>query len=227
MNFKLVYLRTWLIIKRKQILNLFPSSSKSFTKFAIVCAPRSGSTWLHTLLNSHSQIISYGETLREHYKDNPGKQLASLDELVFHPHHASIQAVGLKLFYEYENDEVYQQSFNEVIADKSICIIHLIREDKIAQFKSLKRAEASQVWSSGKRKDKQQDIIIDPLELEAYKNNLIQKEHQIDTLFQHHPVLKIKYEDLCADNKKMCAKIQTFINVTPKNLFSLLKRQSG
>ena len=144
MNSNLLHLHTWLIIKRKQLLNFFPGKGRHFTKFVIVCAPRSGSTWLHTLLNSHAQIFSYGEILRETCEVNPQKQLPSLEELVFYPHHASIQAVGLKVFYEYKTNEPFRRSFQDIAADPSVCIIHLIREDKAAQFKSLKQAEATQ-----------------------------------------------------------------------------------
>lgn len=220
------YLRTWLIIKRKQFLNFFPSKEKKFTKFAIVCAPRSGSTWLHTLLNSHPKIISYGEILRENHETNPKEKLVSIHELVFHLHHSSIKAIGLKLFYEYENDKVYQNSFNEIIKDKSIHIIHLVREDKSAQFKSLKRAEKTQKWSSGKSKEQTISVTIDPDELGDYQRNVLISEEHIDDLFLHHPLLKIKYEDLLSDQKSVLATAQIFLNVKPRKLFSLLKRQS-
>ena len=111
------FLLAWLIIKKKQILTLFPSPEKSFTKFAIVCTPRSGSTWLHTLLNSHTHIISYGEILREKLEANPNQQLPSLEELIFHPHHTTIQAVGLKVFYEYQTATPFQKSFQEIVDD--------------------------------------------------------------------------------------------------------------
>ena len=227
MKFKLLYLRTWLIIKRKQMLNFFPAKGKCFTKFVIVCAPRSGSTWLHTLLNSHAQIFSYGEILRETCEVNPQKQLPSLEELIFHPHHASIQAAGLKVFYEYETIESFKKSFQEIVADPSICIIHLIRKDKTAQFKSLKQAEATQQWSSGKPADKQKPIIIEPGEFEIYQNDLIQKEKEIDLMFLQHPCLKITYEDLFDQHEKLCSSIQEFLKVKPRKLFSLLQKQSG
>ncbi len=192
----------------------------------IVCAPRSGSTWLHTLLNSHPQIISHGEILRETYEVNANTQLPSIDKIVFHPHHKSIQAVGLKLFYEYESNEAYQKSFSEIVKDKTVCIIHLVREDKPSQFKSLKRAEATQQWSSGKTTNQIPIISIDPVDLMNYQGNLFKSEQQINELFQHHPILKIKYEDLLSDQENILTKIQNFLNVEPRKLFSLLKKQS-
>lgn len=226
MKSKFLYLRTWLIIKRKQLLNLFPPKEKRFTKFAIVCAARSGSTWLHTLLNSHPQISSYGEILREYHEANPQLQLPSLDELVFHPHHSSIQAAGLKIFYEYETVEPFIQSFQGIVNDNTICILHLIREDKAAQFKSLKTAEASQQWSSGRSTNQHITIQINPPELEGYQKNLLAQEKHITALFQDHPILNVKYEDLLSHQEKTLNDIQSFLKVKPKKLFSLLKKQS-
>lgn len=227
MKSKLLYLRAWLIIKRKQFLSLFPAKEKRFTKFSIVCAPRSGSTWLHTLLNSHPQIFSYGEILRENHEGNPNKESPSVHEFVFHPHHSSIEAVGLKVFYEYETAGPFKKPFQEIINDNTICILHLIREDKTAQFKSLKHAEASQVWSSGKPPSKLQSIETDPDELEVYKKNLFQNELHIEKIFQHHSLLTIRYEDLQKQTETKCVEIQKFLQVKPRKLFSLLRKQSG
>ncbi len=226
MKYWIKYLHAWSIIKRKQIINLFPSKEKRFTKFAIVCAPRSGSTWLHMLLNSHPQIFSYGEILRETYEANPPKQLPSIHEMVFHPSHSAIKAVGLKVFYEYETNEPFKKSFQEIVDDNTICILHVIREDKVAQFKSLKTAEASQQWSSGRSTNQHITIQINPAELEAYQNNLLAQEKHINELFQDHPILNVKYEDLLSHQEKTLESIQDFLRVKSKKLFSLLKKQS-
>lgn len=226
MKFSLPYLRTWLIIKRKQFLNQFPAEKNSFTKFVILCAPRSGSTWLHTLLNSHPQIVSYGEILRETMEENPNQPPASVNKLVFHPHHASIRAVGLKVFYEYDKEDSFKKSFQEIVNDPSIHIIHLIRKDKAAQFKSLKLAQATQVWSSGKPVKHVQPIKVDSTELETYKNNLHYQEQEITALLQHHPLITIRYEDLLNTFELTSAGIQRFLKVKPRSLFSLLRPQS-
>lgn len=226
MKSKFLYLRTWLIIKRKQLLNFFPAKEKSFTKFVIVCAPRSGSTWLHTLLNSHTNIISYGEILREKFEVKPNQQLPPLEELLFHPHHASIRAVGLKLFYEYETRAPFKKTFHEIVNDPSIFIIHLIRDDKPAQFKSLKRAEASQQWSSGRSTNHSIPIPINPVEMEGYQKKLLAEEKHIHALLQNHPILIVKYEDLLSHQEKTLDDVQKFLKVKPKRLFSLLKKQT-
>lgn len=226
MPYEFLYLRTWLIVKRKQLLIRFPAKGKRFTKFVIVCAPRSGSTWLHTLLNSHPQIFSYGEILRETHEVNPNKVLPSIKELVFHPHHSSIHAVGLKVFYEYEAAEPFKNQFQKIIDDNSIHILHLIREDKTAQFKSLKTAEASQQWSSGRSTHQNITIQINPIELEVYQRKILAQEKHINALFQDHPILNVKYEDLLSHQEKTMNDIQAFLKVKPQKLFSLLKKQS-
>ena len=225
MKLSFLYLRTWLIIKRKQILNLFPAKNNAFIKFAILCSPRSGSTWLHTLLNSHPHILSHGEILREYHEKNK-TELPPLSSLVFHPHHSSIRAVGLKIFYEYERDPAYKKSVQELITDPTIQIIHLVRNDKQAQFESLLRAQKSQQWSSGKAVKKPTPVAIHPDELDHYQNEQAQAEKKISRLLRDHSMLTIHYETLRDDQHNTCRMILDFLNTQPRKLFSLLHRQS-
>lgn len=152
--------------------------------------------------------------------------MAALDEMVFYPHHTSIRAVGLKLFYEYQDQFVFQKLFREAVDDNLIHVIHLTREDKGAQFKSLKRAIATQQWSADKWTIQDVPIPIDQIELKDYEGNLLLKEVQVSQLFQHHPLITIKYEDLLTKREVVLASLQKFLNVSPKHLFSILKKQS-
>lgn len=227
MRFLFKYFRTWIIIKRKQLLNLFPRSKSNYIRFAIICAPRSGSNWLHTLLNSHANIVSYGEILRKSHALNPSQKLSSLNELVYYPHHRSVKAVGLKLFYTYLNDEKFVNSFLETADDRGILIIQLIRKDFLAQYTSLKRAEENQRWSQARSYDKTKSIFINPEGFNAYRKELLDNQNEIRRIFATHPFLEISYEDLNERLDETLIEVQEFLGVKQKKLFSLLRKQAS
>ncbi len=215
------------IIKKKQLLNLFPRSKSNYTRFAIICAPRSGSIWLHTLLNSHPNMISYGEILRKTHVNHPTQKLPILNKLIFYPHHASIKAVGLKLFYSYLNDNKFGTSFQEALDDPGILIIHLIRKDILGQFVSLKKAQQDQQWSKARALDNNNSIFINPEEYVAHRKELLASQHNISHVFENHPFLEITYEELLAHRDETLNEIQQFLGVKPRKLFSLLQKQSS
>src|SRR5687767_1263907 len=108
-----LHIRTALIIKKKKWLNALSSKkNKEFSAFIILCEPRSGSTLLHTFLNYHPHIMSYGELLRENLEAR--KILHTPESLVLlKPHSSRLKAIGLKIFYEYTDDDRYSEHVNE------------------------------------------------------------------------------------------------------------------
>jgi len=218
------YIRTWIIVRRKRVWRIIGLSQNSdFTRFAIICAPRSGSTLLHTYLNSHNNILSHGEIIRR--KVEKGEELLSIDEFAFSPHSKSIQAVGLKLFYEYQYQKNYSIPFAEVVKDKRIKIIHLIRKDKKGQLTSLRKAEESGVWSSTFKGEADVDVSITEKEFSKYTHKQEKLEKGFKSTFQYHNVFEITYEDLMAHPRDILAEVQEFLGVTPKKLFTLLEKQ--
>ncbi len=226
MRFLFKYFRAWLIIKKKHLLNLLPRSKNNYTRFAIICAPRSGSNWLHTLLNSHPNIISYGEILRKTHVNNPSQNLPTLSELVYYPHHRSVKAVGLKIFYSYLNNDKFDKSFLEVADDPGILIIHLIRKDILAQYTSLIRTEENQRWSQARPYDNAKPIFINPEGFKAHRKDLLDNQHKIKRTFKNHPFLEIGYEDLNEHFDETLIEVQEFLGVKPRKLFSLLHKQA-
>jgi LPS sulfotransferase NodH len=220
----LPYLRTLLIIRKKQLFNFFSlKKGHQYTPFIILCEPRTGSTLLHTYLNSHPRIWSYGEVLRE--RQGKHKSLR-LEELVFKSHASFIKAVGLKLFYFYAVDPAYASIFREIIKRKDIKIIHLTREDRLSQFVSLKLAESSSTWSSTRKKEGQKKIIVNVKGYLAFAKNSKKQEQSFDRLFHQHELLKLSYEELNQNPQTTLQKVQLFLGVPPRKLFTLLKKQN-
>ena len=188
-----------------------------YQKFAILCTARSGSTWLHTLLNSHPSILSEGEIiLTNHRSGNP----LAFKDLAFQAYPRLIKAVGLKVFYE---NPIYEEGLRSVLTDPHTKVILLSRESSLEQFVSLKLAEKSHEWvyesaPSGR-------ISIDIQEFEKYRQHLSKKHTHVLMQLKNKDVLEVTYEELHKEEEKTMTDIQHFLGVRPRRLYSLLRKQ--
>jgi LPS sulfotransferase NodH len=231
MHYYIQYLYTYLIIKRKQLMNAFSfSRSTNYTSFAILCEPRSGSTMLHTYLNSHPQIKSYGEVLRRNTEDlaivkETNSRIATL---AFKPHTRALKAIGLKLFYEYYEDPRYASSFQEILHRRDVKIIHLVRHDTLKVYVSLKIAQKTNKWSSVKSagNESRPKITIDRDDYIQFREQHLRHRRLFAMLLKDHPLLEVAYEDLVQNPRPILNSIQQFLGVKPKALFTLLKQQN-
>ncbi len=215
-----IYWKTQLVLKRKWLLRKWPfNRTNDFQRFIILCDPRTGSTWLHTLLNSNPQILSYGEVLRE--KDN----ISALEPTIWRSHHSSIQAIGCKIFYEQLCESRFLHVFDELVSNKKIKVIDLSREDIRATFHSLKTAEKTGDWSGGKM-NKEIEVPFEEKEfdLHVYKSN--ENRSKVLKALNQHELFSLSYEELVKDQTLQLNKLQRFLGLTPVSLFSLLQKQS-
>lgn len=226
----LLHLRIYLIIKRKAILNAIdPRQTSNYTPFIILCQPRSGSTLLHTYLNSNPEIKSYGEILQEAIKKNTqALHEANIRDLVFDPHSPTIKAVGLKIFYEYTGNTKYKEVFKQIAEQNEIHVIHLVRKNTLKLFTSLKIAEETNVWSISKASEANtlHKVEIDPKEYESFLKTHKSYKELMSRLFENHPCLTVEYELLSNDPQTTLKSIQRFLKVEPRKLFTLLKKQN-
>ncbi len=179
---------------------------------------------LHTYLNSHSEILSHGEIIR--IKLEQGVEEVSIEEYVYMPMSKTIKAVGLKLFYEYQDKKGYNQVFEEVMGDTNINIIHLMRKDMRKQLESLKKAEKTGIWSSTLKENKEDEgVNIPDIEFKEYEDNQKAIMQSVKERLKNHQVIEVYYEDLVDDPKVVLDNIQDFIKVDKKPLFTLLQKQ--
>ena len=223
MRYWLKYIKAWIILKRKSLYRYTYSSSDDYVRFAIVCTSRTGSTWLHTLLNSHPAVQSYGQIINKYHKQN---LVPELDEMVYYPHPKLIKAVGLKIFYGDESIQ-YNKYLEDVEKRKEIKIIHITRKDTLAQFTSLKLSERTWQWSKSRAGDRSEKIVLDPQEYEEFKVERLAAVEQMRQRFSQHQALEITYEDLRDNLEGTTLEIQRFLGVAPRKLFSALRKQSS
>ena len=214
-NYWIKYLHTIWVLRIKNINSYLRKSDKSYVRFIILCTARSGSTWLHTLLNSHPNIHSKGEITLIHHDQ-------SIQDYAYTTYPLSIHAVGLKVFYD---DDSYQEALNSIKKDKGIRVIHLVRNNLTEQFISYKKALTSGEWSF-RTNSKSSKIKIDTYELLEYQKKQKILRNQVNIDLNNHNLIEIVYEDLIKQTNHETSKIQNFLEVGQKKLFSILKKQS-
>jgi LPS sulfotransferase NodH len=185
---------------------------------------------LHTYLNSHPQIKSYGEVLRENIEANTivKETFPYIERLAFKPHAPALKAIGLKLFYEYYEDPRYSSSFNYVVNRKDVRIIYLVRRDILKVYVSLKIAQKTNVWSSVKSatNEPRPQITVDRHDYMRFREEHLRHRTLFLALFKDHPLLEVAYEDLAQNPRPILESVQEFLGVRPRTLFTLLKQQN-
>ncbi len=197
----------------------------TYKPFVIVCHPRTGSTLLHTYLNDHWQIHSYGELLSMEMDSllngkSAGGFYARKMKRKFP---GMIKAVGFKFFYQYGELKNGIEILDLIRHDTTVSIIHLTRRNKLRTVLSYQLAKETDSWTKGRNDSAlikvETDRLIHDLErLESW-------EMAFDDYFSGHQVLKVSYEDLVSDPQKILKDVQEFLGVQPRKLRTVLARQ--
>lgn len=203
---------------KRSLQILLPGNSR-YHRFIILSSARSGSTLLHTYLNSSLNIHSLGEqpwrdleqeTRRDYFKAYP----------------RFIQAIGFKVFYQFSKEAPYDTLYHVLKKDKGLRVIHLIRENILEQYLSEMLAWEKRSWTFSKVATVQDKITLDLHGFEVYVNK--QKEQQAQCLddFKEQQLITISYESLMSEPKVVLQKVQAFLEVPQRQLFSVLKKQN-
>ncbi len=151
------YLKVVFTIYLKRFLNLFLKKSSDYQKFLILCHPRTGSTLLHTYLNSHAHIYSLGEFIGMDFPDKvKALHLSPVDYLYrkgFRPYGTHIKAVGFKYFYVYNEIPEAKEVLEELQKMDDLKIIHLIRKNTVRTLVSLEIAIKTAGWTKSQEQE--------------------------------------------------------------------------
>jgi LPS sulfotransferase NodH len=222
-NFNRQYLRVFLTIKIKQALNALPFyKHTNYSIFLILSHPRTGSSLLHTYLNSHTQLLSLNEPLSQ----------TADKSLLVKRYSKRIKAVGLKYFYEYMDDPIKKKLFIDLLHEPNIHIIKIHRKNILRVYMSLRIAQKTQEWSrtvSIKQSINSKKISLSKQEcIEAF-NQFEKWEQETQSILQNLtvPMFEIDYEILVEQPNETLFYIQKFLGVSKQKPFSLLQRQNA
>src|SRR5436190_16463553 len=200
-------------------------------RFAILTYPRCGSTYLATLLNSHSHILCHGELFYQKaiyyavgYRDG-SLNLATVEERDYDPdeflsrvwaHPFGNRAVGFKLVAGQHSG-----AFRQVLTDQGIRKIILRRRNRLKKFVSARIADVEQNWTHYKYRFQPEDlkpiqVEVKLQELHAYLSKEQEFYHQVMTELQRAKGsnLEVDYEDFFADQCKLF-EVLRFLDVEP------------
>jgi len=215
---------------------------KDYIRYIILGRARTGSNFLRGLLNSHSQIVSFGELFQnppyigwELQGYSQSKQLLELfnnrpveflRENVFSRFPLSTRAVGFKIFYYHAQNDQYKPVWDYLINDNKIRVVHIKRRNMLKTHLSLKLAFLSDKWANVRGENISYPPI--PLDYEECLNDFIQTrewEIKYDNLFNEHATYNIYYEDLSKDYINEMKQIQSFLEVEIENVQPETKKQ--
>lgn len=176
--------------------------TNDFKMFVIISRPRSGSTWLVTLLNSHPNCITRGELFRH----PTGSDAKSMYYRQFHRKWTrKVELVGFKIFYHHPLASDDKTVWELIAKDPTIKIVRLERRDKFRIYLSQQIGNKNNQWilrDKNERVKQKLHIDIDDLKYFLEENEQLEKLKHFTDLYKTHQVYEIYYEDLVAQTKE-------------------------
>lgn len=222
---------------------------KDYCRFVVVGKGRSGSNFLFGLLNSHSQIFTFGEIFRRPNSigwDRPGyrEYLQSrymislmqdnpvffLEKEVFRKFPRNITAVGFKIFYHQAKGDSRESVWNFLKDKKDIKVIHLKRKNILKRLLSMKKAYVTGQWAKRNKDSESHDNIRISLTYdECLKEftNIRHNQIKYDDFFADHQKIDLLYEDLAHDYENEIRRVQNFLGVEYEILCPSTYKQSS
>lgn len=215
-----------------------------YERFIILSSGRTGSNLLRSLLNSHSQIITFGELFRRPSEigwDYPGYKNKAEDISLIHtnpsefletklwkkfPKH--ISAVGFKIFYTHAQEENWRSVWHHLRDQKELKVIHLKRKNILKTYISLKKAQKTGRWRNAN--NAQEEKVLLTLDYNDCLNRFTRTrafEEQFDKFFEDHQVFQVLYEDLARDSQREMEHILQFLRIQHEAVRPLIYKQSN
>ncbi|MEP0984917.1 hypothetical protein [Ekhidna sp.] len=194
----------------------------NYTKFVLIHAPRSGSNFLMSKIQSHPNTATFSEIFNANDKSNEYQnfchalalmdvtieraisirelnQSTFLNEVIFKEDYPDfIEAVGFKITYEdlFNNKDV----MNYILENDSVKVIHLIRENLFDIYISFRRALLTKQWvihrwTSPNLSD-ELSFHVDVKQCEIFFTNLEQMRSHVQELYKNKNTLELEYCDL-------------------------------
>ncbi|QUJ76004.1 sulfotransferase [Sulfitobacter albidus] len=173
-------------------------------RFVILGLPRSGSTYLMTLLNAHRDVICTGEQFNPYAVISDGPPDDSHDAVMGRDRdpvahmkavfdQAEIKGVacgGFKYMIGH-NIKILQ----EIASDPEIAIINIWRENKLAQVSSLIKAANNKKWAQTKADDHvTRKIVATPRQISHRWHEYATFDHLIAMWLDGLPNPKVRFE---------------------------------
>lgn len=216
------------------------------TKFILLASQRTGSTLLKTLLDSHPDILVFGELFVSFdridwaNRKEPRDPAPLLDEFQSRPYEAVCnhiyapyardgRAAGFKLLYHQARGGAQAALWERLREDREIHVLHLTRRNKLKQLVSREMARETNAWIRFKDDQPPPTVTLrlEPKQCEAEFHHLERCRLREKVAFKEHPYFELCYEDLVRNRGEVLDRVLAFLEVPPHSLKSHLCRQSS
>lgn len=208
-------------------------------RFVLIGLPRSGTTWLQTMLNSDPRAWCRGEPFDAWQVDLNGRKTRALPDLVARdadpgdafdaylaessPDKGPLIAVGLKVLFQH-----HPALLQKVLPERpDLVLIHVMRENRLAQFASLRQAQISGRWTQKASAPPPEPITADPRWAAEATNEFATRDfllgRYLDTL--PHRKLTVTYTDLA--NRAALARISEALGLGPTPEWTSILHKQG
>ncbi len=222
-------------------------SHSDYCKFIILGKGRSGSNFLRSLLDSHGQILTFGEIFRrpgeigwgrsDYNKYFQSPKLVTLmrnespefiEKKVFGKFPRKISAVGFKIFYQHAHGDAREAAWTFLKNEKDLKVIHLKRRNILKRLVSYKKALVTNEWKVGRTDQKKEKIKVSLTYEECLQEflRITADQEKYDDFFKNHPKIELIYENLSSDRDKEMKRVQSFLGVDDKPLKPSTRKQS-
>jgi LPS sulfotransferase NodH len=206
-------------------------------RYVILCAPRTGSSMLRTLLASHPQIMSHGELLTAPILDAllPEDPRASMieaadqlrreapvsfgQEMVFNPE--GKKAVGSKILYDSVLHAPFVQVLSALQSDTQIKLIHLKQVNRLRRLVSLLAASRGHgvvnIWD-GSGPPAVKPFSVSPEECLSDFEYVEGLEERFASIFSGHQTFDVSFEELIGNSDETLGAIQDFLGIDRHSL---------
>lgn len=205
-------------------------------RFVIICAARTGSTMLRTMLNGHPQILCHGEVFAgqifgyvhadlraDTVLARKLRRLRRSDPVRYFEHFVyrsdRKEAVGAKLLYSVFDSHQFAPATSRLIDDTDVRVIHLTRRNHVARIVSKQRVNLTGI-STLRAADRTSELPVLPRVTLTY-DQLVREvadtqhaEQRLRKRFSDHPVFELAYEDIHPD-AQCVMDLQCFLDVAP------------
>jgi LPS sulfotransferase NodH len=209
------------------------------TPFLIIGQPRSGTTYLQTLLNEHPRLLCRGELFDPWQIDDNGVKTTGLEAVIrrdadpigfldamlagegLKPQH-NARVLGAKILFQH-HPAVFARF---IPARPDIRLIHVQRENKLAQFASGRQVAKTGKWTATAPTGASPKIEAAPFWAASECNRMENEDFLLGEWLKRlpNPVLQASYAGLFAPD--FATRVQAFLGVeTQANLSSPLVKQ--
>lgn len=231
-------------------------------KFVILSCPRTGSNLLSAALRDHPAVKIFGELMNRNSDDaivdlaatwpdcryrHGGHAGEMLMHWLYNParHAPHVRATGFKLFYDQarEDDNAFS-IWTTLLADPTIHVLHVIRQNLLEVLVSLRTALATDVWAvvrepeggytaygnRGGRPHRMTQppprLRILPEDAEAFFKSVVSEREWVRRTFQDHPYLAVHFVPLTQEFPDTTTNVFRFLRLPDHRVSPGLVRQA-